>query len=62
MPLPDHLSRCTGAGCFLRTNCQRYLDESYQGERFVMQPAFLLARGGQKCVNQIPLNEDKKET
>jgi hypothetical protein len=59
MPLPDHISRCNGAGCFLRTNCQRYLDESYQGERFVMLPAVLCGRNGQQCVNQIPLPEKK---
>lgn len=53
--------QCNGAGCFLRTNCQRYTEESYRGAREVIAPAFLLVRGGQACVNQIPLNEDKKE-
>lgn len=58
MSLDPDIYRCLGTGCHLRTQCERYLDESYKGERHVVPAAVLCGKGGQVCPNLIQKSED----
>ena len=60
MNLPADIARCNGQGCHLRTDCQRYLDNSYQGDRTITMPAAVTCgKGGQVCLNQITTKHEK---
>lgn len=61
MKLSSEHRRCLGVGCDLRSNCLRHLDESYQGERRLVEPEAKEFRGKQICPNQIPRSDYERK-